>query len=91
MALGMIAPFENADFSRMSTAPRAISRVVHEATLEVSEAGTEAAAATAIAIDSPASPDSPLPPRLEINRPFVFAVRDVPTGALLFLGTFEGH
>lgn len=91
MALGMIAPFENADFSRMSTAPRAISRVVHEATLEVSEAGTEAAAATAIAIDTPVSPDSPLPPRLEINRPFVFAVRDVPTGALLFLGTFEGH
>jgi serpin B len=59
----------------------------HAANIEVTEVGTEAAAATAIIFgeDGDDGPDT----TIEINRPFVFVLRDVPTGAVLFLGTFE--
>ena len=54
--------------------------VVHEATIEVSETGTQAAAATgAVLIESHG-------PTVQINRPFLYAVVDRGPGTILFLG-----
>lgn len=60
-----------------------VSDVLHKAFVNVDEAGTEAAAATAV-VTSDAS--IPAPAKLVIDRPFLFLIRDLQTGAILFLG-----
>ena len=60
-----------------------ISDVVHQANIDVDEKGTTAAAATAVVMRATASPEHVA---LQVDRPFLFALRDVPTGAVLFLG-----
>ncbi len=85
-ALGMPSAFDDrADFSGITTAERLeISDVVHQATIDVDEKGTEAAAATAVVMRATAMPAEPV--SLRVDRPFLFALRDVPTGSILFLG-----
>ena len=85
--LGMPLAFdpERADFSGITTEERLfVSAVVHQAAISVDEKGTEAAAATGVAMAATAMPADLV--TLRVNRPFLFAVRDVPTGAILFLG-----
>jgi serpin B len=89
--LGMPSAFEGAtaDFTGMSVAePLHISDVVHKAFINVAEKGTEAAAATAVIISGDASVGPPPPPELLIlaNRPFLYFLRDQPTGAIVFMG-----
>jgi serpin B len=87
-ALGMPSAFDpdTADFSAMTDDQRLfIAAVVHQANITVDENGTEAAAATAIGMATTSAPIDP-PVDLVIDRPFLFAVRDVPTGAVVFLG-----
>jgi serpin B len=80
-AMGMPAPFTNADFSGMDgTRSLFISDVYHKAFIAVDEEGTEAAAATAVVMERG------LPPELRIDRPFIYAIRDVETGSILFVG-----
>jgi serpin B len=50
----------------------------------VDEAGTEAAAATAVIMRETAVPDQPV--EVTIDRPFIFLIRDIETGAILFVG-----
>ena len=85
-ALGMPTAFgDGADFSGITMAEQlAVSNVVHQANIDVDEKGTEAAAATAVVMRQSAMPSSEVTIRLD--RPFLFALRDVPTGAILFLG-----
>ena len=84
-ALGMTDPFSGADFSGIDgTHDLFISDVFHKAWVSVDEAGTEAAAATAVIVSLVAYPAPPVV--LTINRPFLFVIRDVPTGTILFLG-----
>jgi len=86
-AMGMPAAFEPgvADFSGITTEERLfISAVIHQANIDVDEKGTTAAAATAIVMKATAEPGEPV--TLTIDHPFLFALRDVPTGAVLFLG-----
>jgi serpin B len=90
-ALGMPLAFdaERADFSGMTTADRLhIGTVVHQANIDVDEKGTEAAAATAVGVDTGGcTGPEPLKTRiLRLNRPFMFLLRDVQTGAILFMG-----
>jgi serpin B len=81
VAMGMQAPFADADFSGMTGAQElAISRVIHEATITVDESGTEAAAATAVIMEYG------IPEQLVVDRPFIYVIRDVETGAILFVG-----
>jgi serpin B len=85
--LGMpIAFTDDADFSGMS--PRGdellIQEVVHEAFISVDEAGTEAAAATAVVVGIVSAPAVTVD--LTVDRPFLFLIRDDETGAILFLG-----
>ena len=87
-ALGMKDAFDQtkADFSGMDgTRNLYIQAALHKAFVKVDEAGTEAAAATAIAVGVRSMP-APPSVKLIIDRPFVLAVRDLPTGAILFLG-----
>jgi serpin B len=83
--LGMADAFEPgaADFSGMTRETRLfIAAVVHQANIDVDEKGTTAAAATAVVMELSGSAEPPI----RVDRPFVFAVRDVATGAILFLG-----
>jgi serpin B len=86
-ALGMPTAFdpERADFSGMTAAERLyVSTVVHQANIDVDEKGTEAAAATAVVMRATSQPAERV--TLRVDRPFLFAIRDVPTGTILFLG-----
>lgn len=84
--LGMTSAFtDQADFSNMSPTPLFISDVLHEVFISVDEKGTEAAAATAVAMSLTAGPADP-PVDLTVDRPFIYWITDQPTGAALFLG-----
>ena len=63
-----------------------ISEVLHKAFVSVNEAGTEAAAATAVIIGATSAVVEPKPIHLVVDRPFVFWIRDRETGTILFLG-----
>ena len=85
--MGMPLAFDpnRADFSGITTQePLYVSTVVHQANISVDEKGTEASAATAVMIAAGMAPGQQV--TLHIDRPFIFAVRDTKTGAILFLG-----
>ena len=63
-----------------------LSNALHKARIDVAEEGTEAAAATAVAISKLAVV---LPRKFPVDHPFLFLIRASPTGTLLFLGRVE--
>ncbi|MBM3155129.1 MAG: serpin family protein [Chloroflexi bacterium] len=74
-----------ADFSGMTGRPDLlISDVFHKAFVAVDEEGTEAAAATAVIMALKAAPGAPI--EVTVDRPFIFLIRDIKTGTLLFIG-----
>ena len=96
-ALGVRRAFTDAaQFGPMTAAdpgpPLKIGVVAHAAVIDVDEEGTEAAAATVVAIDITGEflPDPPEPYLFRADRPFLFALHDVATGAVLFLGRYAG-
>lgn len=86
-SMGMVDAFDRraADFSEMFDIQVWISEVVHEAFIDVNEQGTEAGAATAVIIQTESAPP-PVEAEVFVNRPFVYMIRDMPTGATLFAG-----
>jgi serpin B len=85
--MGMKKAFTpSADFTGITAADELyLSEVVHKAFVEVNEEGTEAAAATGVALRLTSA--APGKPRIfRADRPFVFLIRDEATGAVLFLG-----
>ena len=84
--MGMPAAFSaQADFSGMNgTRDLAITDILHKAFVSVDEAGTEAAAATAVIIGEKAMPGEPV--EVTVDRPFVFLIRDIKTDSILFVG-----
>jgi len=58
--------------------------VMHETYLRMDETGTEAAAATGVVVGVTSVPAEPL--TFRVDRPYLMALRDRATGALLFLG-----
>ncbi len=62
-----------------------IGRVIHKAFLEIDEEGTEAAAATVVEMLESSVPEE-TDPIIMINRPFIFAIRENHSGAILFIG-----
>ncbi len=89
-AMGMPAAFDSstADFTGISPTPLFISDVIHQANIDVDEKGTEAAAATEVGGMGAAGegPTPPPPVVVNIDHPFIFMLRDIPTGTVLFLG-----
>ena len=84
--LGMGVAFTaNADLSGMNgKRDLFIQDVLHKAFVSVDEAGTEAAAATAVMVGLTALPPEPV--NFIMDRPFIFFVRDIPTGSIIFIG-----
>lgn len=84
--LGMRVAFAgDADFSGMNgKRDLSIQDVLHKAFVSVDEAGTKAAAATAVIMGMKFMPALPI--EMKIDRPFIFLIRDIPTGSIIFLG-----
>ena len=84
--MGMPVAFSgDADFSGMTGKKDLfISDVIHKAFVSVDEAGTEAAAATAVIMKLTAMPEEPI--EVTLGRPFIFLIQDIETGAVLFIG-----
>jgi serine protease inhibitor len=90
--MGMKHAFDEtrADFSGMSDSasdPIYLSMVKHKAFVEVNETGTEAAAVTAVVGGLTGGPPEPeFIPDFRADRPFIYIIRDVASGSVLFLG-----
>jgi len=97
--LGMPSAFvppereHGADFSGMTDSSDPadrlhVNKVIHKAFISVDEKGTEAAAVSAMMfVAGAAAPDTmPFIPTFRADRPFVYLIRDLRTGAILFLG-----
>ena len=83
--LGMGVAFSDlADFSGINgKGGLAITGVIHQSFVSVNEAGTEAAAATAVVVGETSIPE---PAAITFDKPFLFMIRDIQTKAVLFVG-----
>ncbi len=95
--MGMPTPFDRlaADFTGIGNPPNPdqrlyITQVFHKAFVKVDEEGTEAAAATAVVMaEAGAAPPSEPPPEFRADHPFLFFLRDLRSGAILFAGRVD--
>ena len=78
--LGIYDAFGNADFSGISNSDLFIGKAIHKAFVDVNEEGTEAAAATGMAMLQSG------PIEFRADHPFVFIIQDKDTGQILFMG-----
>jgi serine protease inhibitor len=85
--LGMPIAFSiSADFSNISNTSLQIFDVLHKTYIATDEEGTEAAAATAVIIGVSAEPPASV---IDINRPFLYFIREIYTGTIVFMGIVE--
>jgi serine protease inhibitor len=87
--MGLVTPFtpNPANFTKIFEGdhpPLMISRVIHEALIEVDEIGTEAAAATVVEIIVTSVPSGPT--IITLDKPFYFLIKEKSSGAILFMG-----
>ena len=91
--MGMIQAFNPglSDFSKISDdSDLYISSVLHKSYIDVNENGTEAAAVTAIVFEvTSAGPDADQKIYFTVDKPFVFAITEKDTGAILFIGEVQ--
>jgi serpin B len=95
-ALGLAVAFDpaRADFGGMAEARspeerQSISRVIHKTFIAVDESGTEAGAATAVAMRAGSAPPRDEPFQFVADRPFLFAIVDSRLPEPLFLGAVQ--
>jgi len=90
VAMGMPDAFDvdqKADFSKMTgNKDLIISKVIHKAFIDLNEEGTEAAAATAVIMSVRGAMMPEQEKRFVADHPFLFLIRDVRTGSILFMG-----
>jgi len=83
-AMGLeIAFTDQADFSGISSIPLYIADVIHKTYIKVNEEGTEAAAVTAVVMETTSI--QPLS-ELHLDRPFLFAITENSSKSILFIG-----
>lgn len=85
--MGMVSAFTRAaDFTGISDTRLFIDQVIHKAKVKVNEKGTEAAAVSYIGMRT----TSVAPPQqhiyFKVDRPFIYAISEVSTGAIVFIG-----
>lgn len=85
------AQFEGMNGAEDFTQKLFVGDVVHQACVEVTEKGTEAAAATALMMAPEGAARAvvtmvPFTPVFRADRPFVYLIRDTKSGAILFVG-----
>jgi serine protease inhibitor len=87
MGMGIAFDVNSADFSKINKDYQLyISKVKHKTYIEVNERGTEAAAATSVGISNTSIGDQRV---VIFDRPFMFVIREVSTGVILFAGKVE--
>ncbi len=86
-SMGMEKAFvpDEADFSGISDEDLYISDAIHKSYIDVNETGTEAAAVTGL-VFATTSMDPDPPVSFYVDRPFVYAITEKDTGAILFIG-----
>jgi serpin B len=89
-ALGMPFAFNpnKANFTGIATPSLYIDKVFHKAFVKLDEKGTEAVAATAVVGRKLSAKGEPPPPKVKFHadHPFLFFLRDVRSGMILFMG-----
>ncbi|HEY0468719.1 MAG TPA: serpin family protein [Polyangiaceae bacterium] len=97
-ALGMTQAFDenSANFSGLCANPPDgsqlhLSDVLQKSMIAMQENGVEAAAATAVVVAGTTSivVEPPHPVEMNVNRPYLVAIVDAPTGAVLMLGQIQ--
>lgn len=85
-AMGLTTPFSRtADFSGMVALGLSVDTAIHKAVISVDEQGTEAAGVTMVSMAISALV-SECEMEVTADRPFIFAIYDAETSAILFLG-----
>ena len=89
--MGMVSAFGDwADFSNMTETSVCIDKVLHKAKIKVDEEGSEAAAVTDIEIRKTTAVPGGKTPEFHADRPFLFAITEISSGAIYFLGQYTG-
>ena len=91
MDMGLRIPFgfDDRNFTLLfdnPTNPLKVSRIIHDAVIEVDERGSEAAAATVVEIVELSSAGPSTPKVFALDRPFIFFIQEKHSGAVLFMG-----
>lgn len=87
MGMGNAFIYMQADFSGMNGGyDLFITDVLHKAYIYVDETRTEAAAASGGVVAPSAFPTPTQVVEVTIDRPFIFLIRDIPTGSIIFIG-----
>ncbi|MBW3469724.1 serpin family protein [Arthrospiribacter ruber] len=91
IAMGLVTPFgfHEDNFTQLFDNPTdllKISRVIHDALIEVDEKGSEAAAATVVEVVERFSAGPSVPPVITLDKPFIFMIQEKHSGAILFMG-----
>jgi serine protease inhibitor len=83
MGMTLALDRDNADFSKINTSLSLyISLVQHSTFIEVNEEGTEAAAATHVGVSGVSANVT----SVIFDRPFIFVIREISSGTILFIG-----
>ena len=94
--MGINRAFEDglAEFPNMCEAPVYIEMMRQKAKIKVNEEGSEAAAVTVAGMNyesmGPDTPPEYPKATFHANRPFVYVIREVSSGVILFVGKFTG-
>ena len=95
MGMGITTAFSQdlADFHGMTDTDIYISNVLHKAKIKVDEQGSEAAAVTDVQMKATSAGPSVTPQITEFHadRPFLYAITEVSTGAIFFIGQYTGE
>ena len=93
-SLGMKTAFSKieADFSELAEDPTYVDFIFQKSRIKVYEEGTEAAAVTVVGMcyATIAYPQEPKNVEFYATRPFLYIIRETSTGAILFMGKYDG-
>ncbi|XP_018566251.1 antichymotrypsin-2-like [Anoplophora glabripennis] len=85
---------DEADLSGLSSTDKGlyVSNVLQKAFINVTESGTEAAAATSVGVALLSAPIAPRPiVEFKADHPFIYYLKDKQTGVVLFFGRYKGQ
>lgn len=87
-AMGMEKAFRvDAEFGKISDTPLYIDNIIQKTYIGVDEDGAEAAAVTAVTMRCGAFPRKEKQATMTFDRPFIYAIRDIVTDTMIFIGT----
>ena len=85
--MGMKKAFTRfADFTGISETTLFVSQIIHKAKVKVNEKGTEAAAVSYVGMELTSAIPRQAPVIFKVDRPFIYAISEVSTGAIVFMG-----